>query len=159
MANTNSAKGFKAIRHYFGAAGLPTEWGTLNTSVTVAIGDALTFTTTGFITLGLAASTTILGVSKSAITGAAGVTPQVAYTPNVPGIIWQGQCSTTGTRTICFETHDMSGGTGAMQINDGATSTNVIFPLKLATDSLFPENAFGQYAKFEFVFTKSLTGN
>lgn len=150
MANIDRPHGF-CFEYLEGSSGAaPLVEDTLDTNVSLAVGDALARGTNGYLTIATASSTEIVGVSASKITGAAGTRPTILYYAALPNAVFSGQCSGDGERTDIGESVDIEGATGVMELNENASSTGVVRVIGLKLDS-----AFGTNAELMFVWNKS----
>jgi len=147
MANVDNPSGFKPYK-IDGGGTFPLYEGTVQTSVSLAEGDALGIDS-GYVVLAGATSTAILGVAAMPITGAAGVYPKIRYVPALEAITFTGQCSGTLTQALIGTKVAIEGTTGIQEINeDGTTSVAVIVGLKKGS-------ALGANAEVEFKWIKS----
>lgn len=149
MANIDKPAGFRVSAM---PGSFPIYTGKTASNVTLNPGDAVIRLTTGLIGLALATSTSILGVSQSKLTGEAGVQKDCMFVPALPGIVFSGQCSGTPTQSVVGEKHDIEGGTGVMEINEDATSTNVV---EIVGFEGGINNAVGANARVLFVWSSS----
>ena len=147
MANVDNPHGFVPYA-VDGGGTFPLYEGTLQTSVTVAEGDALG-KLSGYVVLADATSTGILGVAAHGVTGAAAVYPTILYVPASPNITFTGQCSGNLTQGLIGTKVGIEGTTGIQEIDeDGTTSVAIIIKLKGGS-------ALGTNAEVEFKWVKS----
>jgi hypothetical protein len=150
MANVDNPNGFYAVQCLWGS--IPIEDGYLGSNVGVKAGDAISVATTGYLSLATSASTYIMGVATETITAVAATPQKVKYVPAMPGVIFEGQCSGTSTRTNSYQACDIEGTTGIMEIDENAASTGVVLPLELIPRT---GNAVGANARYRFIFRRS----
>lgn len=136
MANIDNPNGFKVYQCSWPS--VPTFREILKSGVTVAKGDAIIWGTDGYLDIATASSASIAGVSDEALTGDG--SKYLKFTPTLPGILWEAQCSGTGAQTDIGETVDIEGTTGIMEINENANSVNVFRPIGKRPDSAYGAN-------------------
>lgn len=122
MANVDNPNGFRFVKSLAGHVEL--ERGYLNASQTIAIGDAI-IASSGRINIALANSGALLGVAAQACTSSTEDDEMLFY-PAVPWIVFEGQCSGTYARTIMYTDVDIEGTTGIMEVNENATTEQVV---------------------------------
>lgn len=150
MANKDNPNGFRVLQTVSGTEPMVLS-GLTVTGLTVAPGDALVKdASTGLLDIATASSTAIFGVCQSKVTGETGVSKKINYIPVTEDIIWEGQCSGTLTQAMSGDTCDIEGTTGIMEINENATSTNVVRIIEMSDR---PDNAMGANARVKFKFT------
>lgn len=150
MANTDNPNGFVALRVEGNAGPIPVWTRTMASNAGCKVGDALTLATTGLLSIALAASTNIAGVATKTITAVAATRQDVDFVPALPNIVFAGQCSGNFAVTDVGEQVDLEGATGVMEVNEDASSTDVIVVQGLAKYPL--NNAYGTNARIEFTF-------
>lgn len=124
MAYANSPTGFKF--EFSTAGGYPTlHEGQVNTSVSIAAGDAIIRLTTGWLGLALSTSALIEGVAAHAITGAAGVRPKLRYYPASEQNVFSIQSNGIMTQSYIGSYRSIEGGTGAMALDIADTDPAV----------------------------------
>jgi len=150
MANKDNPHGFRALQTVSGTVPMVLK-GLTTTGLTIAPGDAvIKDASTGFLTIATAASASIFGVCQSKVTGETGVSKEINYIPATEDVIWEGQCSGTLTQAMMGDTCDIEGTTGIMEVNENATSKNVVRLIELSDK---PDNAMGANARVKFKFT------
>ena len=151
MANLDRPSGFKAVSGAGGSAAIPMYPAKVRIGVSLQPGDAIIMLSNGTVDIALAASTQILGVCQSVVTGGAALV-DCLYVPARADIVFEGQCSGTYTPVNAGESVDIEGATGVMEINENAQITGVARIIKLA-DGI--DNADGANARVLFNWTKS----
>jgi hypothetical protein len=146
MANPDTPNGASLYR--CDLPSIPTKSEILKNGVTIAKNDLLIIGTDGFLDICVATSPDIYGVANYAATGDGST--KILYTPALPGLTWEMQCSGTGAQTDIGEAVDMEGGTGVMEINENANSTKV---LKIIEKH--PDSAYGANTRFIVAVNKS----
>jgi len=121
MANTDNPNGFKLISS--GTQGPQPVTQTLAASQTITKGDAVIHSS-GLVAIAVATSSHLLGVALQSGTTAASV--ELKFAPGVPWNIFEGQCSGTYAASIRFTACDIEGTTGIMEVNEDATTEDVI---------------------------------
>lgn len=150
MANPDNAYGFLPYKRW-GGADIPIETMKTESNVTLAVGDAVVIgTDSGYLKLATAADVTLAGVSAGAVSGTAATRKDATFVPALPDIVFKGQCSGTPTMGNIGEACDIEGGTGAMEVNENATSTEVI---KIV--GFHPATSVGLNAEVLFTIVKS----
>lgn len=136
MANVDSPKGFKPAvgAPYFP----PTKWG-LTASETIAVGDMVYVTSAGRVSIATSSTSGyILGVAATSCSSATVDDP--IYVWDNPNQLFEGQCSGSGaladpytchTAASCF---DLEGTTGIQEINEDATTYDIIQVVGVAKD-------------------------
>ena len=126
MANRDNPYGFKAVRNLNDGA-IPKWKGKLLSNTIVTSGDAV-MAASGYVALtNIVATNAVLGVIDSIqATSITTTNPDVYFTPSMDGIVFRGQCSGAPTQATVFTNCDIEGTTGIMEINEDATSLNVV---------------------------------
>lgn len=94
-------------------------------SSTIAIGDlVIKDDATGYVDIAVAASTSLLGVAVSAVSSA--TAGDAIYVECHPDAEFIASCSGTSSQALVMDYVDMEGATTAMQINENASSTQVL---------------------------------
>ncbi len=127
MANRDNPHGFVAEYTLSGGA-LPVFQGKMAASLTLNIGDTLIYSS-GYLALGVAASTGIVGVCIEAQTTSAGEYTTISYVPVTPDVIFSAQCSGTPTQAMMGTEVDLEGATGVQEINENATAAGKVVRL------------------------------
>lgn len=150
MANKDNPNGFRVLQTVSGTVPMVLS-GLTVTGLSIKPGDAVIKDgSTGLLDIATASSTAIFGVCQSEVTGETGVSKKINYIPATEDVIWEGQCSGTLTQAMMGDTCDIEGTTGIMEINENATSTNVVRLIELSDR---PDNAMGANARVKFKFT------
>lgn len=154
MSNPDSAYGFLPFKRW-GGADIPIETMTTESNVTLAVGDAVAIdSATGLLRLATATDTALAGVSMGTVTGVAATQQSAVFVPALPDIVFKGQCSGTPTQASVGDYCDIEGSTGAMEVNENATSTKV---LKIV--GFHPGTSIGLNAEVLFTVAKSIFGD
>jgi hypothetical protein len=122
MANIDNPNGFKLISS--GTQGPQIVSRALAATQTIAKGDAVIDDTNGLVAIAVATSPLLLGVSVAGGTTAS--LTNLKFAPGVPWNVFEGQCSGTYTATMRFSAVDIEGTTGIMEVNENATTEDVI---------------------------------
>ena len=122
MANIDNANGFKLISS--GSQGPVMASRALASAQTIAKGDAVIDDGNGLVAIAIATSPHLLGVSIAGGTTAS--LTDLKFVAAVPWNIFEGQCSGTYTATMRFTAVDIEGATGVMEVNENATTEDVI---------------------------------
>jgi len=135
MANVNRPNGFRPAGGYPYYA--PKVW-PVAAAMTIAIGDAVIEDGAGRVSIGLANSGTILGVAATPVT-ASDVDDDIWIFDN-PDQVFEGQCSGNGaladvnTCRTTANAFDIEGTTGIMEINEDASTEDVVKVLGTGVD-------------------------
>jgi hypothetical protein len=152
MANVDNPNGFRFVRSLTGGTASPIIYtGEVAASQTIAAGDALAVSS-GQIIIATATSGAILGVATEAVTVASGATGTIHYVPALSHYVFEGQCSGTFAQSIMYSTVDIEGTTGIMEVNENATTEQVLTIIDLLRT---PLNTIGANSRVEFVWTRS----
>ena len=154
MANDDRPRGFKPVKTVAGKTPLIVEF-ELATSQTIAEGDALTLSS-GQAAIATASSGNILGFAAEAKT-TGGTAANIKMYPAERDTIFEGQTSGTLAQSNLGSAVDIEGATGVMEINENATTEQVVQLLELAptTNSDQTANAFGANADVRFKVLRS----
>lgn len=126
MANVDNAYSFRFHSWKGGGTGaMPLHQVTTDSNVSVSLGDAIHLTTEGLAIVATAAHTALVGIAAEPITGAAGTRKSLLVIPAMDNVVFVGQCSGTAAITDIGEDVDLEGTTGAQEINENASSTDV----------------------------------
>lgn len=125
MANVDNPRGFEWVGNLYGGTGGPRvmKLKTANTQ-TIAAGDAVILAS-GYVSIALATSGTILGVATSAVT-ASSEGDDIWVIPALPGYLFRAQCEGTLTQALLLGEADIVGTTGIMEINEDASVEDVV---------------------------------
>ncbi len=135
MANPDIPNGFEPVRPINGAGPIVATLGYLNASQTVAVGDVV-IDTSGKLNIGLSSSGSTWGVVAPQL-GATALGENVYTTSSADDplyyypagdYVFAGQCSGTYARTIVGPV-DIEGATGVMEINENASTEDVVIIL------------------------------
>lgn len=122
MANVDNPNGFKFEKSLTGHAEY---WrGYLAGSQTIAVGDAI-IASSGRVAIAVATSGSLLGVAASPCTSST-QDDEILFYPAAPWMVFSGQCSGTYARTIDWTDVDIEGTTGIMEVNENATTEQVV---------------------------------
>ena len=152
MANPDNPKGFELRKIIGGSTGaFETFPGKSLSNTIITNGDAL-MAAAGYCALTNIASTDgIVGVSASRQTTSVTTNQDIALYPALQNYIFSGQCSGTPTQATVWTNCDIEGTTGIMEINEDATSLNVVKVVGLLDSS-----SMGLNAELLFQWNKSL---
>lgn len=126
MAYANSPKGFQFA--YSTAGGYPTlAEAQADTNVTLAVGDAVIWLTTGWLSIALSTSALVAGIAATPCTATAGVRPKVRFYPALPSNVFSVQATTTtsASQTTIGSYRALEGATGAMGLDMADASPGV----------------------------------
>ena len=142
MANVDKAFGYRFVRSGSGDCAPPMEKAKLAASTDIAVGDPIRMDTDGLLDPATG-SQAPLGFAAEAITGAAGVTPDLLYHLARRGDKWRAQfeSGTTVAQTNIGDTVGSSGSSGAYELT--ATTSGPFAIAELWDD---PNNALGEHA-------------
>ena len=148
MANVDNANGFTFVKSLAGHG--ETVPGLVLTATDIAKGDALVAASTaGQVDIALSNSPQILGIAAHSVTAATPV-QDIQYYPALPWYIFEGQCSGTFAVTMVNTAVDIEGGTGVMEVNENATSEDVIQII-----GYDPNSAVGANTRVYFIVLRS----
>jgi hypothetical protein len=141
MTNIDNPHGFKyEYRKGGGTAPLEEFW--TNSNTTLAKGDPVRLSTTGYVSIAAATTTiTLLGVAAHAVTGATGIRKKVLVIPGYEDVVFSGQCSGAPTQAHIGSLVDLEGSTGIFEINEDATTTKAIRLLNFKPGTTIETNA------------------
>jgi len=153
MANTDIPNGFSVSSNQYGQAAVihfP-----VAASQTIAKGDAVILAS-GLVQIAVATSPQLLGIADAAITTSGSVDRDdtVAVVVALPGIVFEGQCSGDSTAALVGTACDIEGATGVMEVNENATTEDVIQVVGLRSDE-DPEYTLGTNDRVRFVVLRS----
>tara|TARA_R110002126_G_scaffold47086_2_gene131906 strand:+ start:70 stop:558 length:489 start_codon:yes stop_codon:yes gene_type:complete len=153
MANPDNPNGFKPVRTDSGQ--MAVVWYPVAASQTIAQGDAVILAS-GLIEIAVLTSPQLLGVAASDVTTTGSVTRanKVAVYVATPGQVFEGQCSGSSTAAILGTSCDIEGATGVMEINENATTEDVIHIVGWRSDE-DPKLALGLNDIGKFVIIRS----
>ena len=154
MANLDCPNGFYAIGSLEGK--LPQEFEGLvqSSSGAIAIGDPL-FQANGYIRVATANDGQLIGVSNCEVPVSTTEVQKVFFY-GAPDTMFEGQCSGTLTQAMIWERCDIEGSTGIFEINENATTEDVVQILGLMP---YDNNAVGANAKVKFIIKRHQLGN
>jgi hypothetical protein len=149
MANVDNPNGFTFVKSLTGHAEL---WqGQVAVNNTVAKGDALIADgTAGQLDIAVATSPQLMGIAAHAVTASATVVQNIQYYPALPWYIFEGQCSGTFATTMINTAVDIEGTTGIMEVNENATTEDVIQII-----GYDPNSAVGANTRVYFLILRS----
>ena len=125
MANVDNPRGFEFVGNmYGGSAGPRTMLMKAATGATIKEGDAVILAS-GYVSIALANSGTILGVAASSVTSAT-EGDDIWVIPALPGYLFRAQCSGTMTQALMLGEADIEGTTGVMEVNEDASVEDVV---------------------------------
>ena len=152
MANRDNPHGFIAEYTLSGGA-IPVFQGAMAASLTLHKGDTLIYSS-GYLTIGLAASTGIVGVCMEDQVSGAGEHPIISYIPVTPDVIFSAQCSGTPTQAMIGTLVDLEGGTGVQEINEDSTAGGSVVRLL----GVKPNSTLGANAEMLCQLVSAFTG-
>lgn len=120
MANVDNPNGFRLISS--GTQGQQPVTQDLAAGQTITKGDAVIHSS-GLVAIAVDTSPLLLGVALASRVTADG---DIKFAPGVPWNIFDGQCSGTYSAGIRFTACDIEGATGVMEVNEDATTEDVI---------------------------------
>lgn len=140
MARDN-ARGFKWTGSLVGGvAGPRTRAFRMAASTTITEGDAVIFSS-GYLDVATATSGTIAGVAVESKTTGAGENPFILMIPALPFYLWTANTSGTPTQAMVGTLVDIEGATGAMEVDEDASTEDVVQIIDIDRDG-FTGNAF-----------------
>ena len=154
MANTDIPNGFKVEHNQYGQAAVvhfP-----MAASKTITKGDAVILAS-GLATIGVATSPQLLGIAAESKTTTATVTrtgDTLAVVVALPGIVFSGQCSGDSAANLVGTACDIEGATGVMEVNENATTEDVIQIVGLSSDKS-NDLTLGTNDRVEFIILRS----
>lgn len=153
MANSDIPNGFTVSSNHYGQAAVmhfP-----VAASQTIAKGDAVILAS-GLVQIAVATSPQLLGIAAAAITTSGSVDRDdtVAVVVALPGIVFEGQCSGSSTAALVGTACDIEGTTGIMEVNENATTEDVIQVVGLKSDE-DPNLALGANDRVRFIILRS----
>lgn len=150
MANVDNPHGFQYERRTSGNGVPPMVTMQAQTNTAIAAGDPVVVGTDGYLTVASATSAQLFGVAAHAITAATGTYKDVMVIAALPDVVFSGQCSGDAQRTRIGEQVDIEGSTGIFEINEDASSIDV-----LQIVGLKPGSAWGTNAELLFIIRES----
>ena len=154
MANPDGPNGFRAVETDSGQMAVRRY--PVAASQTIAKGDAV-FLSSGLVTIAVATTPQLLGIAASAVTTTASpvrATDTVMVYVATPGQIFEGQCSGSSTAALLGTSCDIEGTTGIMEINENATTEDVIHIVGWKSDE-DPKLALGANDIGRFIIIRS----
>lgn len=151
MANVDRPNGFYPSKLLgMGTAAFPILQIDLTSGENLVKGDGV-IEASGFASILVAGSAQVLGVLAEPVDATSAAVTGPAY-PALEGIMFQGQCSGTYTEASHrYAEVDMEGATSVMEVNENASSTDVIVIWDLVLEQ---NNAVGANAQVEFIWNK-----
>lgn len=141
MARDN-ARGFEwAGSLVGGVAGPRTLKLAMAASTTITEGDAVVFSS-GYVDAASSSSGTIAGVAVETKTTGSGENPRILVIPALPFYLFRANTSGTPTQAMVGTLVDIEGSTGAMEVNEDATTEQVVQIVDIDRDG-YSDNAFG----------------
>jgi hypothetical protein len=135
MANADKPNSFKYVRSLTGQMA-PVDMA-IAASQTIAKGDPVIDNGSGLVAIATATSGALLGIAAEAVTSTASVTraaDRIAIYPGVDTAIFDGQCSGSSVATLVATDVDIEGSTGIFEVNENATTEQVIRIVGLVSD-------------------------
>ena len=153
MANADIPNGFKVEHNQYGQAAVmhfP-----MAASQTIAKGDAVILAS-GLVEIAVATSPQLLGIAEESrtTTGSVDREDTIAVTVALPGIIFSGQVSGDSTAALVGTATDIEGTTGIMEVNENATTEDVIQIVALSSDKT-NDLTLGTNDRVEFIILRS----
>lgn len=133
MANTDRPNGFRPVDEIY----QPRKW-PATASQTIAVGDMVYLDTAGRVTLAISTTADVLGVAATPVTSSSAGDDIFVY--DDPMQHFEGQCSGNGalanpyTCATLASCYDIEGTTGIMEINEDATSIDIVKVIGVGTD-------------------------
>lgn len=133
MANSDTPNGF-ILAQSMSAQMAPIHY-PVAASQTIAEGDAVILSS-GLVQIALSSSGALLGVAAAPITTGASVDRDdtIPVYPAIPSLVFEGQCSGDSTAALVGTAVDIEGATGVMEVNENATTEQVIQIIGLKSD-------------------------
>jgi len=153
MANTDIPNGFSVSSNQYGQSAVikfP-----VAASQTIAKGDAVILAS-GLVQIAVATSPLLLGIADASITTSGSVDRDdtLSVVVALPGMIFEGQCSGDSTAALVGTACDIEGTTGIMEVNENATTEDVIQIVGLRSDE-DPNYTLGTNDRVRFVMLRS----
>ena len=124
MANTDNPNGFTFVKSFYGHEEMVEGDTLINTTITK--GDAIIVASTaGQVDIAVSNSPQLLGFAAETVVTAA-TSKKILYYPALPGSVFEGQCSGTFATTMINTAVDIEGATSIMEVNENATTEDVI---------------------------------
>jgi hypothetical protein len=142
MANADNANGFQ-YQYRYGGSPVPIAYGTVDTNISIAEGDALVLEDDGYLALATATKASTLGIwgiAKEAVTGAAGVRPEIALIPASKDIVFMAQTSGTASVGLRGSSVTLEGTTGIQEINEDGTTKGLFRVIDKHPDDTWAAN-------------------
>lgn len=147
MSNTDNAYGFEFYRT-LGSTPVPAlEEIAVGTNTAIAAGDAI-YASSGKAEVCTAATAKVLGVSVEEHTS--GAVGSVLYYPALPHVVFLAQASGNATSGYLGEECDLEGSSGSQEVNEDASSEDVIRII-----GKYPVDDWGTNARLQVVFKKN----
>jgi len=125
MANSNIPNGFSVSSNQYGQDAVKSF--PVAASQTITKGDFVVLAS-GLIEIAVLTSPQLLGIAAHDITttGSVDRNDTLAVTVALPGIVFEGQASGSSTAALIGEACDIEGATGIMEVNENATTEDVL---------------------------------
>ena len=124
MANPDTPNGFRPVRSDSGQSAVV--FFSVAASQTIAKGDAVILAS-GLVEIAVLTSPQLLGVAASAkVTTTVTRADRIAVYVAIPSQTFEGQCSGSSTAALVGTACDIEGATGVMEVNENATTEDVI---------------------------------
>ena len=158
MANNDRPTGFRFVRSMSGQ--MAPVRGRVAASQIIAKDDALIINGSGLIEIAVATSGQIYGVADAPITttGSVDETDTVQFYPAHDQAVFEAQTSGSSTLALVGTDVDIEGATGAMEVNENATTEQVFRILGLKSDKDV-ELELGLNDRVYGIFTRSQWNN
>lgn len=149
MAYVDNPRGFWVPGEMKGGANSGLYANRLAASQTITMGDMLIISS-GYIAIAVYTSVLLLGIAEESVTTGSGEYDYINFAPAFYDSVFAGQCSGTPTQASMFTTStsglDIEGTTGIMEVNEDASSYDVVQIIGLL------DNKRGLGANAEVVF-------
>lgn len=155
MANADKANSFRYVRSLTGQM-VPVDMA-IAASQTIAKGDPVIDNGSGLVAIATATSGALLGIAAEAVTSTGSVTradDRIAIYPGVDTAIFDGQCSGDSVATLVATDVDIEGSTSAFEVNENATTEQVIRIVGLVSDKA-PDLDIGTNDRVYFIIKRS----
>jgi hypothetical protein len=150
VGNVDSSNGFWPVALLSGGTGaIPTFQATLAANQAITAGDALVSNGDGTCQIALHNSAAIFGVAAETKVSDTSTQNLLIY-PALPWILFEAQCAATYAITIRYTAVDIQGSTGAMEVEENATTYGVFWVINEN-----PETPVGDYTRVRGVFIQS----
>jgi hypothetical protein len=156
VANQDAPNGFKYVK----GEHLVMHIGLAATQV-ISKGDMIIEDTNGYGAIAASSSGQLLGLAlhDADSTGEAAGAIDMEYIVATPATIFQGQCSGTLTQTMLMSDMDIEGTTGIMEVNENATTEQVIRIIEIPDTTEFGINEVGANSRVNFIVIRRTFDN